>query len=148
MAALSDWLRGPSPRRTELGRHRIVVHWQRPADPPIIPASRGFTPPTDVYETDEEVIVRIEIAGVAPEAIEINVDEATLQVRGQRADPSTGQRRIYHQLSIEYGEFLAAVPLPERVDSDRTKATYRDGFLVIALPKRPAPPGPTTVQIE
>ncbi len=148
MAALTAGLRGHNPRRVGLTRKRVIVQWQRPTDPPIIPASRGFSPPTDVYETEEEIIVRIEVAGVDPSKIEINVDETTLKVSGERPDPGAGHHRIYHQLSIEYGNFLTFVQLPERVDSDQAKARYRDGFLRIALPKRPRPPGPTTVHIE
>jgi len=111
----------------------------------------GFTPPVDVYETETEVVVRMEIAGIDPTTIDIMIMQAKqlLVIRGRRSDPAAGKPRKYHNMEIECGEFSRRIRLPRDVDQEGTSAHYEDGFLVITLPKSsPGEAKPRSVFIE
>lgn len=92
-----------------------------------------WRPPTDVYEVEDAVFVRVEIAGMRQNEFSISIDGHTLIIRGNRSN--TFSRRIYHQMEISYGEFGCEVEIPADVDIDQAQAEYRDGFLNIILPK-------------
>jgi HSP20 family protein len=92
-----------------------------------------WSPPTDVYETDTEYIVRIEVAGMRDSDFEITFSNGMLLVRGVRAD--TPERRGYHQMEIHFGKFSSSIGVPEPIDLDSSAAEYKDGFLIIKLPK-------------
>ncbi len=106
------------------------------------PRSRIWTPPTDVYETDDFVIVRVEVAGMENGEFAISLENQILTVQGARFDPP--ERRAYHQMEIRFGEFISQVGLHWAVDQDKIDAKYEDGFLRITLPKTK----PHQVEIE
>jgi len=92
-----------------------------------------WRPPTDVYETDEAVVVRVEIAGMRQNDFSISLDGQSLVVRGTRSD--VFERRLYHQMEIRFGEFNSEVELTIPVAIDQSQADYKDGFLYVILPK-------------
>ena len=92
-----------------------------------------WRPPTDVYETEEAIIVRVEIAGMREADFSVQLIENSLQIRGTRLDVS--ERRSYHQMEIPFGEFSSEIDLLVAVVADQIEAVYRDGFLRIVLPK-------------
>lgn len=92
-----------------------------------------WRPPTDVYETEENVIVKMEIAGMRDEDIEVAVHDDILVVSGERSD--SPERKAYHQMEIPFGKFSVAIELPAQVEIEQATAEYRDGFLTIRLPK-------------
>jgi len=111
----------------------------------------GFSPPVDVYETETEVMVRMEIAGIDPTTVDIVImqDTQLLVIRGRRTDPAAGQPRKYHNMEIECGEFSRQIRLPGAVAQDGTSAHYEDGFLVVTLLKGPPDEAkPHSVPIE
>jgi HSP20 family protein len=95
--------------------------------------STTWSPPTDVYETDEDYVVKVEIAGMRDEDFEVAFENGILVIRGNR--PDLHQRRAYHQMEIRFGRFELTVEIPIRVDIERAKAEYKDGFLVVTLPR-------------
>jgi HSP20 family protein len=95
--------------------------------------SSVWDPPTDVYETEDAYIVRMEIAGMREENFDISIENDTLYIMGER--PDFPARRAYHQMEIRSGKFVNGVTLPGPVDSDHATAEYHDGFLTITLPK-------------
>jgi HSP20 family protein len=99
-------------------------------------------PPTDLYETDEKYIVRIEIAGMNKEEFCVSIENNVLTVSGSR--PDMNLKRSFHQMEIPFGDFRAKIELPSPVDSKEVSAEYRDGFLNIHLPKIM----PTIIQIK
>lgn len=105
--------------------------------PPLRASDPSFAPPVDVYETEDEVLVRMEIAGIDPTTVNIVIidNEGLLTIRGQRSDPAAGQPRKYHNMEIECGSFSREVRLPAEVDESQASAHYSDGFLLITLPK-------------
>jgi HSP20 family protein len=102
-----------------------------------------WRPHTDVYEIPEHVIVKMELAGVPEEAIEITLYADHVVVTGSRDEalPSdkpglhTDHRLAFHEAQIHYGPFRSEVRLPRPVDSERVTAELDNGFLVITLPR-------------
>ncbi len=91
-------------------------------------------PPTDVYETDEQFVVLVEIAGVRPTDFSLAYADRRLTIAGVRHDPGP-HHRAYHQFEVHFGEFRVDVDLPAPVADERIDAQYRDGFLRVTLPK-------------
>lgn len=97
--------------------------------------SRVWSPPTDVYASDDLVIVLVEVAGMKNAEFAISLDGSILTVQGFRPDrPDRPERRAYHQMEIRFGEFISQVELHWAVEQDGIDAKYEDGFLRIILP--------------
>jgi HSP20 family protein len=92
-----------------------------------------WRPPTDVFETEEAVIVRVEIAGMREDDFSISLSGDQLSVRGNR--PDVHERRAYHQMEIFFGEFNTEVKLPAPILADQVVAEYQAGFLRLMFPK-------------
>ena len=92
-----------------------------------------WTPPTDVYENESSLIVKVEVAGMREEDFEVAVEDQILIIRGSRQ--SQNERRAYHQMEIRYGRFEITVGLPSGVDLEGASAEYKEGFLTITFPK-------------
>jgi len=95
--------------------------------------SNVWRPPTDVYETEENVVVKMEIAGMRDEDLEVVVQGNLLLISGSRSDST--ERKAYHQMEIPFGKFSVGVDLPVRVNTDNATAEYKDGFLIIQFSK-------------
>jgi HSP20 family protein len=98
-------------------------------------------PPTDVFETADHVVVKMEVAGVRKEDLDVSFDEHCLRIRGRREERFTGRKVAVSQMEIEYGVFERNISIPHSVDADRIEASYGDGFLVVRILKRRPPPG-------
>jgi HSP20 family protein len=92
-----------------------------------------WRPPTDVFETDANIVVKVEVAGMAEDDFTITFADHNLVVAGVRRDPSA--KLGYHQMEIPYGEFRTEVYVSEAIDVDGIEASYRDGFLLVTLPR-------------
>ena len=94
---------------------------------------RKWRPPTDVYETEESVIVKVEIGGMSEQDFCVSLSNRNLSISGARRDPDC--KLSYQQLEIPYGQFSTEVFLPYAVERDEIRATYENGFLTVVLPK-------------
>jgi HSP20 family protein len=103
------------------------VNWRVSARPHI------WQPPTDLFEIEDSFVVRVEIAGMNENDFEIVLDQNILIVRGVRTD--TSERRSFHQMEINYGEFISAVEIHAPIEPSTVTAEYKNGFLWISLPK-------------
>jgi len=92
-----------------------------------------WRPPTDVFETEDSLVVKMEIAGMRDEDIEVAVQDNLLLISGNRFDSQ--ERKAYHQMEIPFGKFSTGIELPVQVNTDTATAEYKDGFLTILLPK-------------
>jgi HSP20 family protein len=97
------------------------------------PSGQMWRPPTDVFETDDAVIVRVEIAGMRDADFVVTQNNQLLTISGRRDDPSP--KVAYHQLEVRYGDFRTEVYLHWSVEQSDITAVYQDGFLVVTLPK-------------
>jgi HSP20 family protein len=101
-----------------------------------------WRPPTDVLESAPGLVVKVELAGVREDDVEITLFDDVLVVAGQRYEeyPDGVDCRArecrYHESGVRYGEFRAEVYLPLAVDAERVTARYDSGFLYVTLPRR------------
>lgn len=92
-----------------------------------------WSPPTNLFETDQVYIVRVEIAGLREGDFNIQMEQDILTIRGTRTDLSG--RGSYHQLEVRYGAFHIQMYFPGPINSALTVAEYEDGFLTVTIPK-------------
>jgi HSP20 family protein len=99
-----------------------------------------WTPAVDMYETEDAIVVLMDLAGVDAEATEVHTEAHSLTVRGMRSERHTphqpNEERSYHALEIPYGRFERTLRLPPGADTSAASASYRDGLLEVMLPKR------------
>lgn len=98
-----------------------------------IPHLHAWHPPTDLFETDQEFIVRVEIAGMSEQDISVNYEGKTLFVIGKRS--TLDSKCAYHRMEIPYGDFFSEVSFPDIADIIHASALYENGFLTIRIPK-------------
>ena len=96
-----------------------------------------WAPNTDIYETARGIVVKMEIAGVTQDQVEILFRGETMLVKGKRAD-HTDERVRCLQVEIGYGDFFRAVNLPAYLDFDSSSAHCKDGFLIVFIPFKKA----------
>ena len=91
----------------------------------------------DVSETDKTVEVRLDLPGIKPEDVDIQLCAGTLTVRGERREEEEkkDKERNYHRVERRYGNFSRSVTLPCGVREDEAAAEYKDGVLTVTLPK-------------
>jgi len=94
-----------------------------------------WRPPTDVYETPDEIMVVLELAGVAEDAMTVTLFSDLLVVEGRREQPVLADIKACQQLGIKYGDFRSEVQLSGPVDKDKVTAEYKNGLLKIILKK-------------
>jgi HSP20 family protein len=116
---------------------RMTQVWQQALGPPGAPR---FCPPmlepaVDVYDTDDQVVVLVELSGIADQEVEISVEGRVFTLRGERLARQGHPGRLYSQMEICFGPFERVLTLPAEVDADGARASYLDGFLEITLPK-------------
>lgn len=105
-----------------------------------------WQPAADIYETEEAVVVRLELPGVTSDQIRVNVDRDRVRVSGIRRSPDSAQLRRLHQAEIAFGPFERSVQVSTAFDRDRVTARLEDGFLEVTIPKRR--PVPRRVEVE
>jgi HSP20 family protein len=98
-------------------------------------AGSTWTPAVDIYETSELIVLKADLAGLAREEIEIRVQGTVLTLRGERRFARDAQGENYLQLERVYGPFERSFSLPTTVQTDRIRASFRDGVLELTLPK-------------
>ena len=94
----------------------------------------NWRPPTDVYESEEHIIIKVEIAGMAQDDFEITFFKNLLKISGCRTDENSSIK-AFHQLEIGYGEFLSTIEINIPIQVENAEATYKNGFLLLKLPK-------------
>ncbi len=109
--------------------------------------SRGWAPAVDIYETDQDVVLKAELPGVDPKDLEVRVEDGTLYLKGQRKFENDVKEENYHRVERSYGSFTRSFALPSSVNSEKAKAEYKDGLLTLTLPKREEAK-PKTIQIN
>ncbi|MFP3880213.1 MAG: Hsp20/alpha crystallin family protein [Dehalococcoidia bacterium] len=128
-----DWSETVVNIQKEMGRLMDEVVSRKP--PTVRFAPRTWQPAIDVYETDSEVIVLVELAGVKEDEIEVIVHNGVLTIRGERKDIKRGIKRTYSQMEILWGPFERDITLSANVNVDQIKAFYEAGILEVILPK-------------
>lgn len=95
----------------------------------------GITPPIDVHETGDEIVVTASLPGVKSDEVEITMMGQTLTLRGELKSEHEVSRDQYLYRERRFGSFNRAVQLPVRVQGERADATFTDGVLTLRIPK-------------
>src|SRR5262245_39786560 len=134
------YLRRPLPGHNQRGlQQQLERAFQRQVI--VIAQNREvWRPPADVYETDAGLVVRVELAGMRDAEIAITLDDRHLRIEGHRPERRDERPLCYHQMGVNYGSFEVEVFLVRPFDADKVAAHYDDGFLIVELPRRDAPP--------
>ena len=96
---------------------------------------RMWVPALDVHETKDELVITAELPGLNEKEIELSITGDVLTLRGERTQNQEVKQEGYHRGERWFGKFERTVPLPIPVQTDKVKATYRDGVLTVTLPK-------------
>ena len=100
-----------------------------------IAAGDAVMPAIDVYETDDDVIVKAALPGIKPEDVEITMTGQTLTLRGELKEDEEVKRDQYLFRERRFGSFNRTLQLPVRVQGDNAEATFADGLLTLRIPK-------------
>jgi HSP20 family protein len=113
------------------------------------PTSRPWSPPVDIYETENELVLKADVPEVDPKQVAIQMENGTLTLKGERRFEEQGNGRGFHRIERGYGSFVRAFSLPDTVDPDKVKADYKSGVLTVTLPKKEvAKPRTVNVQVS
>jgi HSP20 family protein len=93
-----------------------------------------WVPNTDVYVTDGAIIIKVELAGMQRENLELTIDGNKLRIRGSRPDGCRPPQCKFLVMEINYGEFESVIELPDGYDLTKAKAAYQNGFLRVDVP--------------
>ncbi len=96
---------------------------------------RTWLPPVDMYATEDDLVLTIELPGVSEKDVTVSITGDLLTVKGERRFENQVKEQDLLHVERTYGKFERLIQLPMAVQSDRVKATYRDGVLEIKLPK-------------
>lgn len=105
-----------------------------------IPAPRSqiqvWMPHIDVYETMDEYIILVDIAGIKPEELDLEVDDRVLKIKGRRTRPKILKATKVHEMEIDFGHFERYFRFPSSLDIRGANSSYCNGLLQINLPKK------------
>jgi HSP20 family protein len=96
---------------------------------------RAWTPPVDMYETKNEVVVAVDLPGVNEKDIRLSITGDLLTIQGERQWSDQTREAGHYRQERWFGKFERALSLPIPVETGQVKATYRDGVLTVKLPK-------------
>jgi HSP20 family protein len=128
MITLNRIQRVIQPQQQEHSFLSAISDWQLTTCP------GAWKPAIDVFENSDDIVIRMEIAGMKESDFSITIAQRTIVISGCRIDQS--DRQSFHRMEIFFGEFRAEVELNIPFQVESAQATYADGFLQICLPKR------------
>lgn len=95
-----------------------------------------WAPAVDIYEQDNNIVIKAELPGLDPKDVDIRLDNSVLTIKGERKLDNEVKKENYHRVERSYGGFTRSFTLPNTVDANNIKAEFKDGVLRITLPKR------------
>ena len=98
----------------------------------------AWTPPCDIYETDKEIVLKMELPEMRKEDVRVTFENNVLTLRGERNFEEAVKRENYHRIERKYGEFMRMFTLPAFVDGSKVVAEFKEGMLTVTLPKNAA----------
>jgi len=110
-------------------------------------SGRPWTPAVDIFETDNELVIKADLPEVDMKDIQVELENGTLSLKGERKFESENQGAGYHRIERSYGSFARHFSLPDTVAADKVKADYKNGALTVTLPKKELAK-PRTVKVE
>jgi len=97
----------------------------------VVPSGRLWNPAADVYRSSDGWIVKVDLAGICSDELEIEIRDSLLSIRGCRKDTHIREGFTYHQMEITYSRFEKSIQFPAPIDAASIRRDYSDGFLII-----------------
>jgi HSP20 family protein len=102
----------------------------------VVPAfRRNMLPPMDVYQTEKDLIIELQVPKINKDKVEISVEDGILKIEGKDEETVVQDEKEYYRKEIRSGSFLRMISLPVAVKEQEAEAKYEDGILKIAIPK-------------
>ena len=117
----------------------LPTHWPTPNE-------RALHPAMDVEEDENQITIRTELPGIAKEDVQITLEDGVLSIRGEKKSDREMKQKSFHLMERHFGVFHRSITLPTGVDAGEAKATFKDGLLLIEVPKSEAAK-PRTLEI-
>jgi HSP20 family protein len=95
-----------------------------------------WAPSVDIYETEQELVLRADLPGLEEKDLDVRVENNMLTIRGERHFEKNVKEENFLRVERSYGSFSRSFSLPDTVNSDAVKAEYKNGVLTVSLPKR------------
>jgi HSP20 family protein len=109
--------------------------------------NRPWAPSVDIYETENELVLKADIPDVELKDIDVRVENQTLTIAGERKFEKSDAGKGYHRLERSYGRFTRSFAVPNAFDTESIAAGYKNGVLSVSLPKKEAAK-PRQIKIE
>src|SRR5690349_18590145 len=95
----------------------------------------SWSPPCDIYETEKELVLKMEIPEMKKEDVHVTIENNVLTLRGERKFNEKVERENFHRVERSYGEFFRSFTLPTFIEGNKIFAEFKDGLLTVTLPK-------------
>lgn len=129
-----EWINDVNMMRQEMGR--LLDHFAGAKPPTVRFSPAVWEPAIDLYETDDDLVVMVDLAGVRESDLKITIDRNIFTIRGERQKTLPASKTgVYHQMEISSGPFERSIALPEAVDAENARASYENGLVEVILPK-------------
>jgi HSP20 family protein len=96
----------------------------------------SFVPPVDIYETEQNIVLKMEVPGVEQKDLDIRIENQTITIRGERKFEKEVKEDNFHRVERRYGSFQRSFSLPNTVNPEQVTADYENGVLEVTLAKR------------
>jgi HSP20 family protein len=110
-------------------------------------ATRPWAPTVYIFETENELVLKADVPGVDLKDIDIQIENGTLTLKGERKFERDENSKGFHRLERSYGSFVRYFTLPDTVDTEKVKAEYSNGVLSVTLPKKEVAK-PKSIKVE
>jgi len=94
-----------------------------------------ISPTVDIFEEDKEVVVKAEIPGMKKSDISVDIGKNSITISGEKKQEKKVDRKDYHRVECSYGSFCRSFRLPDNVNTDKAKASFKNGVLEIRIQK-------------
>jgi HSP20 family protein len=110
-------------------------------------SNRPWSPAVDIYETENELVLKADLPGIEPENVDVRVENQTLTVSGERKFEAKESGKGFHRIERSYGSFTRSFSVPNTFDTGSVAASFKNGILTVSLPKKEAAK-PRQIKIE
>lgn len=112
-------------------------------------SNRPWAPSVDIYETENELVLKADLPDVDLKDIDVRVENQTLTIAGERKfeKENVGNGKGYHRIERSYGSFVRSFAVPNSFDTEHVNAGYSNGVLSVSLPKKEAAK-PRQIKVE
>jgi HSP20 family protein len=109
--------------------------------------NRPWAPAVDIYETENELVLKADLPDVDLKDIDVRVENQTLTISGERTFEKADTTKGYHRIERNYGSFVRSFSVPSSFDTEHIAAEFKNGVLSVTLPKKEAAK-PRQVKVE